>query len=405
MNAGRPTVGRKIAGGGRRLCASLWDGRESGPPPPGHRPKAVHRSGRGVGGWREVSIDAVTGPAGELVERMLAGDRRALARLITRVENRAAAVPEIMRRVAPAHRPRLHGGSHRAPGAGKSTLVDRLTAALRKTGATVGDHRGRPDEPVHRGRRPWATASACRPTPSTRACSSGAWRRAAASGGLARATAEVQKLLDAFGLTWVLVETVGVGQTELDVIKLADTTVVVLVPESGDAIQTMKAGLLEAADVLVVNKADREGAPRLMTELRYMVHLHREGQQASRDLDWEVPILATEAVNGTWGRGAGLRRSAATARCSRGAAPWRGAGRRGASRELRDLILAELRQEVDRALADGGALAPLLVDVEAGRVDPYTAIGEVRARWERPGRPGSTAGGLTEGTAVGAPAP
>src|SRR5262249_57890476 len=94
-----------------------------------------------------------------------------------------------------------------------------------------------------------------------------------------------------------VVEALGVGQTELDIVRIADTTVVVLVPESGDGVQTMKAGLLEAADILVVNKADREGAPRLMTELKYMVHLHREGQLASRDLDWEGPVLSTEAVH------------------------------------------------------------------------------------------------------------
>jgi len=171
---------------------------------------------------------------------------------------------------------------------------------------------------------------------------------------------------------WVIVETVGVGQTELDIVRLADTTVVVLVPESGDGIQTMKAGLLEAADILVVNKADREGATRLVTELKYMVHLHRDGQQASRDLDWEVPILTTEAVHDvgvaelleTIGR----HRTALEAS---GVLERRRQARR--ARELRALLLAELRQEVDRALADGGALERVLADVEAGRVDPYTA--------------------------------
>src|SRR5581483_7718722 len=94
-----------------------------------------------------------------------------------------------------------------------------------------------------------------------------------AFGGLARATGDVIKLLAAFGLEWVLVETVGVGQTELEIMKLADTTVVVLVPESGDAVQTMKAGLLEVADLFVVNKADRAGAPALMAELKFAAHL------------------------------------------------------------------------------------------------------------------------------------
>jgi LAO/AO transport system kinase len=177
----------------------------------------------------------------------------------------------------------------------------------------------------------------------------------------------------------VLVETVGVGQTELDVVKLADTTVVVLVPESGDGIQTMKAGLLEAADILVVNKADREGAPRLLTELKYMVHLHRDGQQASRDLDWEVPILSTEAIHdvGVVELLDAIGRHRAVLESS-GALGRRRQARR--ARELRALILAELRQEVDRALADGGTLERVLADVEAGRVDPYTAIRTIAER-------------------------
>ena len=116
-------------------------------------------------------------------------------------------------------------------------------------------------------------------------------------GGLAHSTGEVVKLLAAFGHAYVLVETVGVGQTELDVMKLADTTVVVLVPESGDAIQTMKAGLMEAADVFVVNKADRAGAPALMAELKFAAHLHYASGSSRKDIDWEIPVLSMEAQN------------------------------------------------------------------------------------------------------------
>ena len=307
-----------------------------------------------------------------LVDRMLAGDRRALARLITRVENRGPGVPEVMRRAHSRTGRAYTVGITGPPGAGKSTLVDRLIAAIRKTDATVGVIAVDPTSPFTGG-----AVLGDRIRMQAHTLDPGVFIRSMATrgslGGLARATAETQKLLDAAGFDWVVVETVGVGQTELDIVRLADTTVVVLVPESGDGIQTMKAGLLEGADILVVNKADREGAPRLVTELKYMVHLHRESQQASRDIDWEVPILTTEAVHDvgvadlleTIGRHR-------TALESSGVLERRRQARR--ARELRALILAELRQEVDRALADGGALERVLADVEAGRVDPYTAI-------------------------------
>src|SRR5206468_9742043 len=107
------------------------------------------------------------------------------------------------------------------------------------------------------------------------------------------------KLLAAFGFQWVLIETVGVGQTELDIMKLADTTIVVLVPESGDAIQAMKAGLMEAADIFVVNKADRAGAPALMAELKFAAHLHYASPTSAKDIDWEIPVLAVQAQSDT----------------------------------------------------------------------------------------------------------
>jgi LAO/AO transport system kinase len=308
----------------------------------------------------------------ELVDRMLAGDRLALARLITLVENRSPLVPEIMRMI--------HGRAGRAhavgvtgpPGAGKSTLVDALTARLRETGASVGIVAVDPTSPFSGG-----AVLGDRIRMQSHTLDTGVFIRSMATrgslGGLSRATGEAARLLDAFGMAWVLIETVGVGQTELDIAKLADTTVVVLVPESGDGIQTMKAGLLEVADIFVVNTTDRPGAQSLVTELRLMAHLHREGQQASRGLDWEVPVVATAAVDGT-----GVEALLAEIVRHRQALEAEGAleRRRQArrARELRELMLSALAREVERALADAGPLAALAADVAAGRVDPYSAI-------------------------------
>jgi LAO/AO transport system kinase len=317
----------------------------------------------------------------ELVDSMLAGDRLALARLITLVENRSPLVPEIMRRVHPRTGRAYTVGVTGPPGAGKSTLVDSLTARLRKEGATVGVIAVDPTSPFTGG-----AVLGDRIRMQSHTLDAGVFIRSMATrgslGGLAGATAAVQKLLDAFGFDRVLVETVGVGQTELDVVKLADTIVVVLVPESGDAIQTMKAGLLEVADILVVNKADRDGAPALVTELRYMVHLHEQGRRAARGLDWEVPVLTTVAATGV-----GVDELHGEVARHRAALEASGAleGRRQARRagELRELLLGELRRRVDDALAAGGPLAPVVADVEAGRVDVYTALARVLERLPR----------------------
>jgi LAO/AO transport system kinase len=197
-------------------------------------------------------------------------------------------------------------------------------------------------------------------------------------GGLARATRDVIRLLAAFGHTWILIETVGVGQSELDIMKLADTTVVVLVPESGDAVQTMKAGLMEAADIFVVNKADRAGAHGLMAELTFTAHLHYASPASAKDVDWEIPVLATEAQNDV-----GVRELLVEIRRHRAALEAAGAldARRRARRreEVQALLIDEVTAAVARRLHTGEFDATL-EEVASGRLDPYSAARALRAR-------------------------
>ncbi len=228
----------------------------------------------------------------ELVENMLKGDSRSLARLITLVENRTEDLPRIMKAIHP------HGGKSYVvgltgpPGAGKSTVADGLVRLWRDENYRVGAVLVDPSSPFSGG-----AILGDRIRMNSHATDPGVFMRSMASrgsrGGLARSTKEVVHLIDAFGVDWLLAETVGVGQTELDVMSIADTIIVVLGPESGDTVQTMKAGLMEIADIFVINKADKEGAKRMAAEISAMLELKEDYPEG-----WKPPVLMSIASRG-----------------------------------------------------------------------------------------------------------
>jgi LAO/AO transport system kinase len=224
-----------------------------------------------------------------LLERMQSGEKLALAKLVTSVENDEPFVPEIMERIYPKTGKCYSFGVTGPPGAGKSTLVDKLIVRVRAKGQSVGVIAVDPSSPFSGG-----AVLGDRIRMQRHALDEGVFIRSLGTrgtgGGLSRATGEVLRLFDAFGMNVVIIETVGVGQTELDIVDIADTTLVVLVPESGDTVQTMKAGLMEIADIFIVNKADREGAEKMVSDLKGMVELSQHG-----DTDWKVPVLLSQA--------------------------------------------------------------------------------------------------------------
>jgi len=222
----------------------------------------------------------------------LKGNIRALSRLITEIESRSPKSLKLMPEIYDARKGANLVGVTGPPGAGKSTIVDQLTCLIRKGGKKVAVIAIDPSSPFSGG-----AVLGDRIRMQRHATDAGVFIRSLGSrgshGGLSRATRDIACLLDAAGFDWIIIETVGVGQTELDITDLAKTTVVILVPEAGDTIQTMKAGLTEIADIFVVNKADRDGADQMAQWLSASVELGR-----GNGIRWKAPVMLTNAPAG-----------------------------------------------------------------------------------------------------------
>ena len=301
-----------------------------------------------------------------LVDQAREGRPRAVARLISLVEDGSPALREVMAALAPYAGRAAVVGLTGPPGVGKSTSTSALVTAVRRTGRRVGVLAVDPSSPFSGG-----ALLGDRIRMAEHALDPDVYIRSMASrghlGGLSRATPQALRVLDAAGCSVIFVETVGVGQSEVEVAGLADTTVVLLAPAAGDGIQAAKAGILEIGDVFVVNKADREGADVTARELRHVLAV---GASAAPGR-WQPPVLRTVA---TEGRGvpevvAAIDRHAAWLERHGELAARR---RRRAAGEIEAIVLGALRVRVGD-LRGGATLDGLAADVVAGRTDPYTA--------------------------------
>ena len=305
------------------------------------------------------------------IEPLRSGDVRTLARAISTVENRAPGWSDLLKALFP------HTGKARIlgltgpPGAGKSTLVDQLARLYRKQNRTVGIVAVDPTSPYTGG-----AILGDRIRMQEHFSDPGIYIRSMATrgslGGLARTTADVTTVLDASGRDVILVETVGVGQDEVDVVRLADITVVILVPGMGDDVQTIKAGIMEIADIFVINKSDREGAERVEREIRALQSL------ATRNDGWTPPIVKTVASEG-----AGVSELAASianyeAYLLKENLAFKKSVHNWQERlveMLRDVMLEKAREQ----LGDG-KVSRLAAEVAEHKRDPYTLVEEIAAK-------------------------
>jgi LAO/AO transport system kinase len=303
-----------------------------------------------------------------LARRVLSGDRRALARAISLVENRDPAGDALVAELFPSTGKARVTGITGPPGVGKSTLIGSMTKLLREAGRTVGVLSVDPSSPFTRG-----AVLGDRIRLSDHFLDEGVFIRSMASrgalGGLAEAALQAALLMDAAGKDDVLLETVGVGQGEIDVVDHADTIVLALMPGSGDSIQALKAGVMEIPDIIVVNKADHPQADTMMREVRAVLGL---GPQRS----WRVPVVRTEASNGV-----GIEKLIETIDEHRTHIEEEGTLAERRARNLRAEVLgiasARMRRKLETRTDKDPEWAELLDSVVRRETDPATAAGKL----------------------------